>query len=84
MVDGSGVTVLQAGLQSWHTSIQLKPVQSFFQMPRVNFGKICENNFAFEGFKKSERYRIRIDFIIIDRKSILILLRGRLRRLTYV
>ena len=30
MVEGSGVTVLQAGLQSWQTSIQLKPGLSFY------------------------------------------------------
>ena len=29
IVDGSGVTVLQAGLQSWQTEIQLKSVLSF-------------------------------------------------------
>ena len=57
MVEGSGVTVLHAGLQSWHTSIQLKPVQSFFQMPRVNFGKACQNLWMFSFRRVFEKNR---------------------------
>ena len=36
MVEGSGVTVLQAGLQSWQTSIQLKPGLSFYLLTFFN------------------------------------------------